>query len=163
MHHWIPHCIKLTWRLPSHSSGAIRACRVRSRQQSTSSCISYQQNNQIYRIKDEVQDALANKKPVVALETTIYTHGLPYPDNVALAYRLEDIVREHGAVPATVGVVDGIARVGLSKHELTRVAEAAGKPDTLKVSRRDLPYILGLVCKFLLLVITIAGVYVHLA
>jgi pseudouridine-5'-phosphate glycosidase/pseudouridine kinase len=82
---------------------------------------------------------------VVALETTIYTHGFPYPDNVALAKDLEHIVYKNGAVPATIGIIDGVARVGLNTLELTALASSAGKPETMKVSRRDLPYILGMV------------------
>jgi pseudouridine-5'-phosphate glycosidase/pseudouridine kinase len=98
-----------------------------------------------FRVSTEVQQALKLRKPVVALETTIYTHGFPYPENVALALRLEEVVRQNGAIPATIGIVDGIARVGLTKDELTRLASSAGNPDTMKVSRRDLPYILGMV------------------
>ncbi|KAG4431412.1 hypothetical protein IFR05_013104 [Cadophora sp. M221] len=82
--------------------------------------------------------------PVVALESTIYTHGFPYPQNVALALGLEEIVRSHGAVPATIGILNGVAKIGLTGDEITMLASAAGKPDTMKVSRRDLPYILGM-------------------
>jgi hypothetical protein len=93
----------------------------------------------------EVRDALMTNRPVVALETTIYTHGFPYPDNVALANDLEAIVRQNGAVPATIGIVDGIARIGMTKEELEMLNSTFGNSDTMKVSRRDLPYILGLV------------------
>jgi pseudouridine-5'-phosphate glycosidase/pseudouridine kinase len=96
-------------------------------------------------MSDEVKDALYSKKPIVALETTIYTHGFPYPDNVALALDLESIVRRNGAVPATIGVLDGVARVGMTTEELRMITASAGSPGTMKVSRRDLPYILGLV------------------
>jgi pseudouridine-5'-phosphate glycosidase/pseudouridine kinase len=98
-----------------------------------------------FRISDEVLDAVHTNKPVVALETTIYTHGFPYPDNVALAIELEAIVRSNGGVPATIGILEGIARVGLSSEELVALTSAAGKPDTMKVSRRDIPYIIGMV------------------
>lgn len=98
-----------------------------------------------FRISDEVFAALKKGHPVVALETTIYTHGFPYPDNVGLALDLEKIVRNHGAVPATIGILEGVARVGLSETELTALASTAGDPATMKVSRRDLPYILGMV------------------
>lgn len=84
-------------------------------------------------------------KPIVALETTIYTHGFPYPDNVALATHLETVVRTNGGIPATIGVLHGVARVGLSPQELIELASAAGKMETMKISRRDLPYITGLV------------------
>ena len=100
----------------------------------------------IFRISPEVQDAIATQSPVVALETTIYTHGFPYPDNVALASHLESVVRTNGGIPATIGVVNGVARVGLSAEELIELAEGYGKKETMKISRRDLPYITGLVC-----------------
>lgn len=97
------------------------------------------------KVSDKVRHALNHNRPVVALETTIYTHGFPYPDNVALAVGLEDIVRQNGAIPATIGILNGVARIGLSKDEITELASSAGKPETMKVSRRDLPYILGMV------------------
>lgn len=84
-------------------------------------------------------------QPVVALESTIYTHGFPNPENIALANDLESIVIKNGATPATIGILDGVAIVGLSKDELAKLASSAGKPETMKVSRRDLPYILGMV------------------
>jgi pseudouridylate synthase / pseudouridine kinase len=99
----------------------------------------------VFRISPEVQDAVHSKSPVVALETTIYTHGFPYPDNVALASHLESVVRLNGGVPATIGVLNGVARVGLTPGELIELAEGYGKGETMKVSRRDLPYITGLV------------------
>jgi hypothetical protein len=99
----------------------------------------------LIRLSPEVKSALNNRQPVVALETTIYTHGFPYPDNTELALDLEAIVRRHGAVPATIGILDGVARVGMSSDEITALTSAAGRPETMKVSRRDLPYILGMV------------------
>ncbi|KAL3419200.1 IdgA domain-containing protein [Phlyctema vagabunda] len=92
----------------------------------------------------EVEDALRTRRPVVALESTIYTHGFPYPENVALALALEAVVYENGGVPATIAVVEGKAHVGLTPDELTRITTSADDPTTMKVSRRDLPYILGL-------------------
>lgn len=71
--------------------------------------------------------------------------GFPYPDNVALASRLESLVRVGGGVPATIGVLNGVARVGMDAEEIIRLTASAGKKDTLKVSRRDLSYICGLV------------------
>lgn len=97
-----------------------------------------------FQVSAEVKDAIVANKPVVALETTIYTHGFPYPDNVALALDLEAIIRRNGGVPATIGILGGVARVGMSQEELTAIASSAGKPETMKVSRRDLPYILGM-------------------
>ncbi|KAJ4332560.1 hypothetical protein N0V95_009636 [Ascochyta clinopodiicola] len=101
-------------------------------------------NNGFFRVSEEVREALHSKKPVVALETTIYTHGFPYPENVALASLLESVVRVNGGVPATIGILDGVARVGLDPEELIRLTESAGQPTTLKLSRRDLSYVCGL-------------------
>ncbi|QKX58909.1 uncharacterized protein TRUGW13939_06037 [Talaromyces rugulosus] len=100
-------------------------------------------NSKFFRVSEEVRDALATGKPVVALETTIYTHGFPYPDNVALASQLESIVRVNGGVPATITVFNGIARVGLSAEEMIELAATAQTKSALKVSRRDLGYLCG--------------------
>ncbi|EZF34644.1 hypothetical protein H109_03968 [Trichophyton interdigitale MR816] len=99
--------------------------------------------NKFLKVSEEVEDAIATGKPVVALETTIYTHGFPYPDNVDLAMRLESIVRSTGGVPATIGVIDGVARVGMNQTELTELASTSQKTKVHKVSRRDLGYICG--------------------
>lgn len=99
----------------------------------------------VIKISPEVEDALNTFKPVVALETTIYTHGFPHPDNTTLALQLESVVRANGGVPATIGIIDGKAHVGLNSDEILRIAESAGDPGTMKVSRRDLAYILGMV------------------
>ena len=100
---------------------------------------------ELFRVSQEIRTAFDNKTPVVALESTIYTHGFPYPENVALALDLEKIVRKNGGIPATIGVLNGVIRVGLSSEEITALASSAGKPETMKVSRRDIPYILGMV------------------
>ena len=83
----------------------------------------------------EVADALAARRPVVALESTIISHGLPRPDNLRIAREIEDAVRRAGAVPATIAVVDGRACVGLDDDALTTVATS---DDVVKVSTRDL-------------------------
>ena len=101
--------------------------------------------SKLVHVSLEVSQALKQNIPVVALETTIYTHGFPYPDNVALALGLEDIVRGAGAIPATIGILNGTARIGMTSDEITSLASSAGKPETMKVSRRDIPYILGMV------------------
>ncbi|OJZ88889.1 hypothetical protein ASPFODRAFT_78453 [Aspergillus luchuensis CBS 106.47] len=100
--------------------------------------------SKLFKVSEEVRDAVATGKPVVALESTIYTHGFPYPESVALAELLESVVRSNGAVPATIGILNGEARVGLSPEELVELASTAEKKDALKVSRRDLGYICGL-------------------
>jgi len=92
------------------------------------------------RIAPEVASALANGAPLVALETTIVTHGMPYPQNVSTALSVEAIVREAGAVPATIAVIEGCIRIGLSAEELERLATAS---DVLKLSRADLSYALA--------------------
>ncbi|MFZ5966042.1 MAG: pseudouridine-5'-phosphate glycosidase [Bacillota bacterium] len=89
-------------------------------------------------IHPEVQRALEEGKPVVALESTIISHGMPYPENIKTAKAVEAIVRENGAVPATIGILNGRFKVGLNDEEL----EYMGKgQDILKASRRDLPFI----------------------
>ncbi|KAL8867547.1 MAG: hypothetical protein Q9174_005594 [Haloplaca sp. 1 TL-2023] len=100
--------------------------------------------NPFLRISDEVQEAVQSKKPVVALESTIYTHGFPHPQNTALASHLESVVRLNGGIPATIGILDGVARVGLDAKELAELTASAGKPDTKKISRRDIGYVCGL-------------------
>jgi pseudouridine-5'-phosphate glycosidase len=77
----------------------------------------------LYRCNEAVAAALAARQPVVALETTVVTHGLPYPDGLAMAVELEETVRAHGAVPATIGILDGLVRVGMSRAELERLAQ----------------------------------------
>ncbi|KAJ5972487.1 Pseudouridine-5'-phosphate glycosidase [Penicillium vulpinum] len=100
--------------------------------------------SKFFKVSEEVRDAVATGKPVVSLETTIYTHGFPYPDNIALAAMLESVVRANGGVPATIGILDGVAKVGLSTEELVELASTAQDKSALKVSRRDLGYICGM-------------------
>lgn len=91
-------------------------------------------------VTDEVAAALRDGRPVVALESTIISHGMPYPQNVAMATEVEGIVREHGAVPATIAVLDGVPRIGLSADDLELLASHG---DVTKVSVRDLPYVVA--------------------
>jgi len=92
-------------------------------------------------VSDEVSRALAAGKPVVALESTIISHGMPYPRNAETALAVEAAVREGGAVPATIAVLDGKLKAGLSPAEIERLAKAGGA--VVKCSRRDLPFILA--------------------
>ena len=94
-------------------------------------------SNDALRVADQVKDALANGTPVVALESTIFTHGLPRPRNVEVALRGEEQVRDAGGVPATIGVVHGQPVVGLSPEE---IEELAYDDDVTKASVRDLAY-----------------------
>ncbi|MGZ4638960.1 MAG: pseudouridine-5'-phosphate glycosidase [Actinomycetes bacterium] len=91
-------------------------------------------------VHPEVVDALAAGRPVVALESTIISHGLPRPDNLRIAREIEAAVREHGAVPATIAVVAGQARVGLDDDALEQVAT---RDDVAKVSTRDLAVVVA--------------------
>ena len=92
-------------------------------------------------ISEEVKKALSENKPVVALESTIISHGMPYPKNVETALRVEEEVRKNGAVPATVAIIGGRLKAGLTKDEI----EYFGKKGTLitKASRRDIPALIA--------------------
>ena len=92
------------------------------------------------KVLPEVVAALEAGKPVVALESTIVAHGMPYPDNLQTAREVESIVRAEGAVPATVAVVDGAIQVGCDEATLERLAS---EPGVAKVSRRDMPVVLA--------------------
>ncbi|KAK4892370.1 hypothetical protein LTR27_009204 [Elasticomyces elasticus] len=94
-----------------------------------------------FSVSEEVRQAIAERKPVVALETTIYTHGFPYPDNFALSSKLESLIRINGGVPATIGILEGIAKVGMSADEINRLV--SGFSEAGKVSRRDLAFVCG--------------------
>jgi pseudouridine-5'-phosphate glycosidase len=93
------------------------------------------------QLTDEVQTALAEGRPVVALESTIISHGMPYPNNVAMAREVEDIIRGHGVVPATIAVLDGVPRIGLDDAGLELLG--SGEGTIRKVSIRDLPYVVA--------------------
>lgn len=86
-------------------------------------------------IHPEVAEALAASRPVVALESTIITHGMPFPQNVEMARSVEDAIRERGAIPATIAILDGRIHVGLTAAELDRLGQS---PDAMKLSRADL-------------------------
>lgn len=88
---------------------------------------------------NEVLNAIREKKPIVALESTIITHGMPYPANVEMAVEVENKVRENNSIPATIAIIDGIIHVGLEKEKLEYLAKASA----IKVSKRDLGYVLA--------------------
>jgi len=92
------------------------------------------------RISEEVQTALAEGKPVVALETTLIAFGLPHPHNLQTAIDMQNIIRREGAVPATIGLLDGMIQVGLTEQEIERFATGSS---VSKTSRRDIPYLLA--------------------
>lgn len=91
-------------------------------------------------IKKEVKEALLNNIPVVALESTIISHGMPYPDNVKMAKKVEEIIKSEGAVPATIAIMNGKIKIGLTDEDLQILAQAN---DVAKVSRRDIATILA--------------------
>ncbi len=97
--------------------------------------------NQYVVVSEEVKAALANNQPVVALESTIISHGMPYPQNVETALNVEQVIRDNGAIPATIAIIGGVLKVGLSTEEI----EYLGKKglDVIKCSRRDLPIVVA--------------------
>ncbi len=97
--------------------------------------------NEYLDVKPEVAEALLEGKPVVALESTIISHGMPYPRNVETALEVEKAARENGATPATIAVLDGKLKAGLTEDEIAWLGEAG--PDVTKCSRRDLPFVLA--------------------
>ncbi len=96
---------------------------------------------ELLQISPEVQDALKNKKPVVALESTIISHGMPFPQNVQTAIEVEETIRKQGAVPATIAIIGGVMKVGLSKEEIELLGREGH--NVTKVSRRDLPFVVA--------------------
>lgn len=92
-------------------------------------------------ITEEVLDGLRYYKPIVALESTIISHGMPYPENIETAVALEKIVRENGAIPATIGILKGRIKIGLTLEEMEFLASSK---DIIKTSRRDIPYLIGM-------------------
>ncbi|KAF8140305.1 indigoidine synthase A-like protein [Boletus edulis] len=113
-------------------------------------------------VHPEVEDALANGHPVVALESTIITHGMPYPTSLEMAQSVENIVRSTGSIPATIGLVEGRVKIGLQPTELARLASRSTDP--VKLSRRDIaPAIAsrkdgGTTCSSTLIFAALAGI-----
>lgn len=97
--------------------------------------------NKYLIIKKEVKEALENNIPVVALESTIISHGMPYPENFKTALECEKIIRDNGAVPATIACINGYMHVGLEEEEIEYLAKK-GK-EVIKTSRRDLPVVIA--------------------
>jgi len=96
--------------------------------------------NKYLDINPEVAEALAAGKPVVALESTIISHGMPYPKNVETALAVEEVIRKGGAMPATIGIINGRIKVGLTEEEIEYMATAE---NVLKVRRRDFPLVIS--------------------
>ena len=92
-------------------------------------------------IQPEVAEALANNQPVVALESTIISHGMPFPRNVETALTVEKTIRDQGAVPATIAIIEGRLKVGLTEDQITYLGKAGTA--VTKVSRRDIPFMVA--------------------
>ncbi|KXG09730.1 Pseudouridine-5'-phosphate glycosidase [Anoxybacillus sp. P3H1B] len=92
-------------------------------------------------LSKEVAKAIEEKRPIVALESTIISHGMPYPQNVQTAKEVEQLIRENGAVPATIAILDGKIKIGLNDEELEFLGTSK---EIEKVSRRDLPYVIAM-------------------
>ncbi|TFY72885.1 hypothetical protein EVG20_g132 [Dentipellis fragilis] len=117
-------------------------------------------------VHPEVEDALRTNKPVVALETTIVTHGMPYPANRDTAQTVERNVRSTGAIPATIGMLGGRVKIGLDAKQLEHLADTASNPGAVKLSRRDLAAAIalkkdgGTTCSTTLILAALAGIKV---
>ena len=96
--------------------------------------------NNYLHIHPEVAEAIKNNLPIVALESTIISHGMPYPQNVSTAREVEGIIREQGVIPATIAILDGKCCVGLNDEQLEYLGQAK---DVWKVSLRDMPYVIA--------------------
>ncbi|MGE4320584.1 MAG: pseudouridine-5'-phosphate glycosidase [Acholeplasmataceae bacterium] len=96
--------------------------------------------NSMIEINQKVLDAINQQKAVVALESTIISHGMPYPENVEMARNVEKIIEDEGAVPATIAIIKGVIKVGLTDEELLYLAQAK---DVVKVSKRDFGYVVS--------------------
>ncbi|KAG8172943.1 hypothetical protein JTE90_006708 [Oedothorax gibbosus] len=94
-----------------------------------------------FKFSEEVSENLCKGNPVVALESTLITHGLPYPENLRTACRLEAIVRENKVTPATIGIIGGKVHIGMNLNELGAIS--LKNKNLLKISRRDLPFVLS--------------------
>ena len=93
------------------------------------------------KLTEELKSAIAQNKPIVALESTIIAHGMPFPQNLEMAQEVEQIIRNNGAIPATIAVIDGELRAGLSTAELEHFAKTG--VSIIKVSTRDLPFVVA--------------------
>jgi len=98
-------------------------------------------NSKYLDINSNIKKALAEKRPVVALESTIISHGMPFPQNVETALKVEEIVRTTGAIPATIAIINGKFKVGLAKDEIEYLGRSGKK--IIKASRRDIPYLIS--------------------
>ena len=165
----LPHQLeKLAWWSGTSSCNGVRRCRCRLHSGLHGASSSYNSSNcrkpeivtenrrnyfrdgdagavdsDIFCVRDKVREAVAEGRPVCALESTIVAHGMPFPENLQLAREVEQILEDNGVVPATVAVKNGVCKVGLSEEELEDLARAGEEGRAQKCSTRDLPMILG--------------------
>ena len=98
-------------------------------------------SSELLQVSAEVQQALKNNQPIVALESTIISHGMPFPENAQTALEVEETIRRQGAVPATIAIIHGVMKVGLSREAIELLGRAVH--NVAKVSRRDLPFVVA--------------------
>ncbi|MBZ7272163.1 pseudouridine-5'-phosphate glycosidase [Klebsiella grimontii] len=98
-------------------------------------------SSELLQVSAEVQQALKNNQPIVALESTIISHGMPFPENAHTALEVEETIRRQGAVPATIAIIHGVMKVGLSREEIELLGREGH--NVAKVSRRDLPFVVA--------------------
>ena len=145
------------------SAGLMLNCRASKR--GLSSLATALKNNALVDVHPEVAEALHARKPVVALESTIITHGMPYPVNLETARSVERNVRASRSVPATIGLIEGRVKIGLESYELERLAECRNDP--VKLSRRDIGAAItlkrdgGTTCSATLIFAALAGIKVR--
>ena len=137
---WGQRVAVLAAHLTANSTQASRACRHPL--QSRPTAAKQEGGGAAIVVSAEVAAALAAGRPVVALESTIISHGMPFPQNLETARQVEAVVRAHGAVPATIAVLRGVPHVGLTPAQLEALARAGQA--VRKVSRRDLPLVMAL-------------------
>lgn len=131
-----------------------------------SSLISARERGVLIDVHPEVEQALVEKQPLVALETTIVTHGMPYPVNLETAKSVERHVRSAGAIPATIGVIEGRVKIGLESSQLEYLADLHSNPGSVKLSRRDIAAAMalkkngGTTCSATLIFAALAGIKV---
>ncbi len=99
------------------------------------------QKDSFLDMTEEIAEAVANRQPVVALESTIISHGMPYPQNVETAIEVEQMVRNNNAIPATIAIIDGRLKAGLKQEEIEQLGKTG--QSAYKTSRRDLPYVVS--------------------
>ena len=131
-----------------------------------SSLISARERGVPIDVHPEVEQALAEHQPLVALETTVVTHGMPYPVNLETARSVERHVRSVGAIPATIGIIGGRVKIGLESAQLEYLADLRTNPGPVKLSRRDIAAAIalkkdgGTTCSATLIFAALAGIKV---